>query len=191
MELREKDQNYLNRVDPKIDELRWWLCRCFRREKTATVAKRTVEMAKQVSAICFMFVVVGLLSDPVHGDVQPEERINGYKFGGNGYVILDKDRFNPSKASLVKFSFRTFASEGLMFLMGTPRRDFLSLELNDGKVIYQYELGSGRATIASTLRFNDGNWHNVTANRTNKDGILEIDGSTGELLTQILKSFLY
>src|SRR6218665_4216446 len=101
-------------------------------------------------------------------------------FGGNGYVILAKDRFNPSKASLVKFSFRTFASEGLMFLMGTPRRDFLSLELNDGKVIFKYELGSGRATIASTQRYNDGNWHLVTANRMNQAGILKIDASIGE-----------
>ena len=139
-----------------------------------------------------MFVVVGLLSGQVHGDALSEEQINGYKFGGNGYVILDKDQFNLSRdSSPVKFSFRTFASEGLMFLMGPPRRDFLSLEIKDGKVIYQYDLGSGHSTIASTLRFNDGNWHNVTANRTNKDGILEIDGSTGELLTQILKSFLY
>src|SRR6218665_1433833 len=114
----------------------------------------------------------------------PEERINGYKFGGNGYVILTKNRFNPSKASLVKFSFRTFVSEGLTFLMGTPGKDFLSLEFKDGKVIYQYELGSGRATIASTQRYNDGKWHLVTANRMNQDGILKVDTNTGEPLVK-------
>ena len=149
-------------------------------EKIATVARTTVEMAKQMSAICFMLVVVGFLSDQVLSDIQSEERINGYKFGGNGYVILTKNRFNPLRASLVRFKFRTFASEGLMFLMGTPRRDFLSLEIKDGKVIFKYELGSGRATIASTQRYNDGNWHLVTANRMNQAGILKIDASIGE-----------
>jgi len=73
-----------------------------------------------------------------------------------------------------------------MFLMGTPGRDFLSLALNNGKFIYQYELGSGRATIASTQRYNDGKWHEVTANRMNQDGILKVDSNTGEQLTQIL-----
>src|SRR6218665_2087546 len=148
-------------------------------------------MDKQVSAICFMIVVVSLVSDQVHSDIHSEERIKGYKFGGNGYVILTKNRFNPSKASFVKFSFRTFAREGLMFLMGKPRRDFLSLEIKDGKVIFKYELGSGRATIASTQRYNDGKWHEVTANRMNQDGILRIDDSTGEQLTQILKQLVF
>src|SRR6218665_234837 len=137
-------------------------------------------MVKQISPTYVMFVVVGLLSDQVHSYIKSEERIKGYKFGGNGYVILDKELLNPSRASLVKFSFRTFACEGLMFLMGTPGRDFLSLALNNGKFIYQYELGSGRATIASTQRYNDGNWHEVLANRMNQDGILKVDGNTGE-----------
>ena len=101
-------------------------------------------------------------------------------FGGNGYVILAKDRFHPAKESSVKFSFRTFVSEGIMFLMGTPGEGFLSLELKDGKIIYIFDLGSGRKPITSPQRYDDGKWHALTATRVEQNGLLTIDSIRGE-----------
>jgi laminin alpha 3/5 len=102
----------------------------------------------------------------------------GLEFGGSGYVILAKANFRPVGQSAVRFSFRTFATEGLMFLMGQPGKDYLSIELKDGKVLAQYDLGSGSATLLSSMTYNDGKWHALYMNRLNNDGILKIDGSS-------------
>lgn len=66
-----------------------------------------------------------------------------------------------------------------MFLMGQPGKDYLSIELKDGKVLAQYDLGSGSATLLSSMTYNDGKWHALYMNRLNNDGILKIDGSSG------------
>jgi len=107
----------------------------------------------------------------------------GFMFGGKGYIILHRDRFRPGKTSLVGLKFKTFAENGLIFLIGFPGKDYLSLEIREGKLFYQYDLGSGRAEMKSLQRVNDGQWHHVSANRLNQDGILKVDSVTGECVT--------
>jgi len=112
-------------------------------------------------------------------DKLPAVAENGYMFGGTGYVILNKERFRPDTMSSIKLSFKTFAEEGLIFLIGIPNKDFLSLEIRNGQIVYQYELGSGRVSLRSTQTYNDGKWHVITASRLNQDGMLKVDGQTG------------
>jgi len=66
-----------------------------------------------------------------------------------------------------------------MMLMGTPGGDFLSIELEDGKVVGKYDLGSGIGTLSSTQRYNDGQWHALYMNRMGSDGLLKIDRMSG------------
>lgn len=110
----------------------------------------------------------------------PEVTPKGFEFGGTGYVVISKGNFRPARGSLIKFSFRTFASEGLMLLMGRPGGDFLSIEMVDGKVIGKYDLGSGIGVLASTRTYNDGQWHELKMNRIEPDGLLKIDNLSGE-----------
>jgi laminin alpha 3/5 len=100
----------------------------------------------------------------------------GFRFDGSGYVILEKGRFIPTKSSLLQLSFKTFNPNGLLFLMGNGS-DYYSLELRDGRVVYQYDLGSGAAVLETSngRTFNDGQWHRVDANRKYKDGLLKVD----------------
>ena len=71
---------------------------------------------------------------------------NGYRFDGNGYVVMPKDRFDPGKSTTVAFNFRTFAENGLLVLMGDGAQSFLSVELKDGRILFQYDLGSGKTS---------------------------------------------
>ncbi len=105
---------------------------------------------------------------------------NGFRFDGSGVVVLDRDRFRPTKASMLSLKFKTYADSGLMLLVGDDR-DFMSLELHDGKVMFQYDLGSGIAKMESTETYNDGEWHTVVANRLKQDGLLKVDGVTGNV----------
>ena len=111
--------------------------------------------------------------------------IDAFRFTGDGYIVLDRQRFRPSKASMVSLKFKTYADNGLIFFAGEGR-DFMSLELVDGKIVFQYDLGSGRAKLESTERYNDGNWHTVVANRLRQDGLLKVDSVTGKALSKYL-----
>lgn len=98
----------------------------------------------------------------------------GLRFNGQGYAIIDARSLQLRAKSSIILSFKTFATEGLIFLAG-KEKTFIALELRNGKVLYQYNLGSGTKKFASSERYNDGNWHKVTAIRDGPRGKLKID----------------
>ena len=102
----------------------------------------------------------------------------GYRFDKHGYAILSKRDFQISPDSRkfsIKLNLKTFAENGLIYLMGKGKQ-FLSLEMREGYVIYQYDLGEGTTTLRSSNRYNDGNWHSLEALRYEKAGVLKMDG---------------
>lgn len=102
----------------------------------------------------------------------------GYSFDRHGYAILSKKdsqiNLDPRRFS-IKMNFKTFAEDGLIFLMGKGRQ-FLSLEMKNGRILYQYDLGEGVVALESIDKFNDGQWHVLEALRFEKEGVLNIDG---------------
>uniref|UniRef100_A0A674AJ84 Heparan sulfate proteoglycan 2 n=1 Tax=Salmo trutta TaxID=8032 RepID=A0A674AJ84_SALTR len=56
-------------------------------------------------------------------------------------------------------------------------KDFISLGLQNGHLVFSYQLGSGESQIQSREPINDGRWHKVTAVRTGKQGYIQIDGA--------------
>ncbi|XP_017881365.1 laminin subunit alpha [Ceratina calcarata] len=102
----------------------------------------------------------------------------GYRFDKHGYAILSKKDFQispDSKKFGIKLNLKTFAEDGLIYLMGKGKQ-FLSLEMKNGHVLYQYDLGGGEVNLRSVRKYNDGNWHDVEALRFEKDGVLKVDG---------------
>jgi len=79
--------------------------------------------------------------------------------------------------------FKTYAEEGLLFFAGEGR-DFLSIELRDGMLLHQFDLGGGSVQLQSKIKVNDGKWHYLQVNRQNKTGFLFVD-------EQYCKYFLY
>ncbi|XP_045897684.1 basement membrane-specific heparan sulfate proteoglycan core protein-like [Micropterus dolomieu] len=59
-------------------------------------------------------------------------------------------------------------------------KDFISLGLQNGHLVFSYQLGSGEAEILSQKSINDGRWHKITAVRTGKDGYIQIDGGAAQ-----------
>ncbi|XP_054719477.1 laminin subunit alpha-like [Uloborus diversus] len=99
---------------------------------------------------------------------------NGLKFSGSGYVILPRHRHQFGKETHIKMLFKTYAEEGLLFLIG-KNKEFLALELEEGYVILKFNLGSGTAVLRSQETFNDGKWHSLEATRVENEGILKVD----------------
>ncbi|KAK3929045.1 Laminin subunit alpha [Frankliniella fusca] len=102
---------------------------------------------------------------------------NGYRFNGSGHIALDGKPYLQKERSAVQFRFQTKARFGLLFLIGNDRQ-FSSVELRDGRVLYQFNLGDGPVRILSPegVKYNDGKWHIVEAARDGTVGLLKIDG---------------
>lgn len=105
----------------------------------------------------------------------------GYRFGGNGYVILKAGPYNLRSRSNIQFKFKTSrdAPDGLIFYAGKGHH-FISIELQKGVLLFQFKLGeySDVVKIGSSNQFNDDNWHNVEASREKGVGMLRVDDQT-------------
>ncbi|XP_056280235.1 basement membrane-specific heparan sulfate proteoglycan core protein isoform X13 [Pseudoliparis swirei] len=124
-------------------------------------------------------------------------------FSDDGYIALPKSVFPRSgqhSPETIELEINTGSSEGLILWQGVETngarnlrkvhaskkelgehgkgKDFISLGLQNGHLVFSYQLGSGEAKILSRRTINDGRWHKVTAVRTGKDGYIQIDGGT-------------
>ncbi|XP_040902816.1 basement membrane-specific heparan sulfate proteoglycan core protein isoform X8 [Toxotes jaculatrix] len=106
-------------------------------------------------------------------------------FQNDGYIALPKSIFPRSahdSPETIELEINTSSSEGLILWQGVELgehgrgKDFISLGLQNGHLVFSYQLGSGEAEILSRKSINDGKWHKITAVRTGKDGYIQIDG---------------
>lgn len=108
-------------------------------------------------------------------------------FQGNGYLDLPRSVFPRSShdaPETIQLEVHTTSPEGLILWHGVELgeqgkgKDFISLGLQNGHLVFSYQLGSGEAEIISREVINDGKWHKITAVRTGKDGYIQVDGGT-------------
>ncbi|KAM8966911.1 laminin subunit alpha-1 [Pelodytes ibericus] len=103
----------------------------------------------------------------------PQDEDTAFHFDGSGYSIVEKTL--RSTTTQIVIHFRTFAPNGLLlYLTSNGTRDFLSLEIVDGKLRLTVELGSGPLTLMTDGRYNDGSWYKVAFQRNKKQGILAV-----------------
>ncbi|XP_058849388.1 basement membrane-specific heparan sulfate proteoglycan core protein-like isoform X4 [Acipenser ruthenus] len=127
-------------------------------------------------------------------------------FHDDGYMALPKPMFprsSPEAPETIVLEARTTSADGLILWQGVEpngashelhdfneelgedgkSKDFVSLGLQDGHLVFSYQLGSGEAIIVSEDPINDGDWHKITAMRAGRVGSIQIDGDdivTGE-----------
>ncbi|XP_065124896.1 laminin subunit alpha-2 isoform X2 [Paramisgurnus dabryanus] len=117
---------------------------------------------------------------------QPADTEGTVQFDGEGYAAVSRPiRWNPN-VSTVMFKFRTFSTDAVMMYFATKdMKDFMSVELNEGRVKVSYDLGSGMGSITSDKRHNDGKWKSFTMSRTRQKGtiiVVNIDSNEEEKL---------
>ncbi|NWS67194.1 LAMA2 protein, partial [Crotophaga sulcirostris] len=108
------------------------------------------------------------------------------QFDGDSYAMVSRPiRWNPN-ISTVTFKFRTFSSNALLMYLATDDlKDFMSVELNDGRIKVSYDLGSGTASVISNQNHNDGKWKSFTLSRIQKQAnisIVDIDTNEEETI---------
>ncbi|XP_069463573.1 laminin subunit alpha-2 isoform X3 [Ambystoma mexicanum] len=97
------------------------------------------------------------------------------QFDGEGYALVSRPiRWNPN-ISTIMFKFKTFSSSSLLMYLATgDLKDFMSVELSDGRVKVSYDLGSGTAFSVSNKNHNDGKWKAFTLSRIQKQANISI-----------------
>ncbi|XP_055730723.1 pikachurin-like [Salvelinus fontinalis] len=114
--------------------------------------------------------------------LQVTEATETPQFIGRSYLVYNnKDILKRVSGcrTHVLLRFRSSAQDGLLLWRGhTPVRansDFVSLGLEDGALIFSYNLGSGVAIVMINGTFSDGQWHRVKAIRDGQYGSLTVD----------------
>ncbi|XP_040285060.1 laminin subunit alpha-2 isoform X2 [Bufo bufo] len=108
------------------------------------------------------------------------------QFDGDGYALVNRPvRWNPN-ISTIMFKFKTFSSSALlMYLATSDLKDFMSVELSDGRIKVSYDLGSGTAYAVSNKNYNDGKWKSFTLSRIQKQAnfsIVDMDTNEEEIV---------
>ncbi|XP_054719082.1 laminin subunit alpha-1-like [Uloborus diversus] len=126
---------------------------------------------------------------------------NSYSFRGDGYAILPQIKRYKKRSYVIVLRFKTYDEDALLFFApNTDNNDFVSLELRDGHVVYQFNLGSqSRSVLKTEKKYNTGNWIRVAAQRENLQGRLSVEDEylDGQLpansptVMELQKSFLY
>ncbi|KAF2984643.1 hypothetical protein EK904_012564, partial [Melospiza melodia maxima] len=110
------------------------------------------------------------------------EAIEIPQFIGRSYLTYDNPdilkRVSGTRTN-VFMRFKTTMKEGLLMWRGNspmrPNSDFISLGLQEGALIFSYNLGSGVASITVNGSFSDGRWHRVKAVRDGQSGKVTVD----------------
>uniref|UniRef100_A0A672U6H2 Pikachurin n=1 Tax=Strigops habroptila TaxID=2489341 RepID=A0A672U6H2_STRHB len=110
------------------------------------------------------------------------EAIEVPQFIGRSYLTYDNPdilkRVSGSRTN-VFMRFKTTMKDGLLMWRGDspmrPNSDFISLGLQDGALIFSYNLGSGIASVMVNGSFSDGRWHRVKAVRDGQSGKVTVD----------------
>ncbi|KAM6218940.1 basement membrane-specific heparan sulfate proteoglycan core protein [Rhynchocyon petersi] len=109
----------------------------------------------------------------------------GAYFHDGGYLALPGRIFSrglPEAPETIELEVRTTTANGLLLWQGVmvgkanQGKDFISLGLQDGQLVFSYQLGSGEARLVSDDPINDGEWHRVTALREGQRGSIQVDG---------------
>nr|XP_033778769.1 basement membrane-specific heparan sulfate proteoglycan core protein isoform X4 [Geotrypetes seraphini] len=109
----------------------------------------------------------------------------GAYFSDDAYIALPRQIFPrslPEAPETIELEIRTSSSNGLILWQGVAEKengktkDFISIGLKDGHLVFSYQLGSGEANIISEDPVNDGEWHKVMAIREGKTGSIQVDG---------------
>ncbi|KAJ8279563.1 hypothetical protein COCON_G00066290, partial [Conger conger] len=105
--------------------------------------------------------------------MSPQAEETSFHFDGSGYSVLEKPL--RSTATHIIILFKTFAPNGLLlYLASNGTRDFLSIELVEGKVRLTFELGSGPLTLTTTKAYNTGSWYKIALQRNKRKGYLSV-----------------
>ncbi|XP_033099242.1 laminin subunit alpha-4-like [Anneissia japonica] len=78
------------------------------------------------------------------------------------------------KRGSIKMSIKTESEDGILYY-AAGAKDFLTVYLASGKVVFTFDCGSGAVVVRGSTFVNDGTWHKIEAYRYQNNGSLTVD----------------
>ncbi|KAG7256176.1 hypothetical protein CRUP_029748, partial [Coryphaenoides rupestris] len=105
---------------------------------------------------------------------------SGTQFGSrNSHMTFQIHPTAVRKSFVLQLSLRTRASSGLVFLLSSSNhKDYASLEVRGGRLLFTLDLGRGPASCSSAHPVSDGQWHTVRTEFVKRWVSMVIDGVT-------------
>uniref|UniRef100_A0AAY4CFV0 EGF like, fibronectin type III and laminin G domains n=1 Tax=Denticeps clupeoides TaxID=299321 RepID=A0AAY4CFV0_9TELE len=141
--------------------------------------------------------------DGKHCQKAVTEAIEIPQFTGRSYLTYDNrdilKRVSGARTNMF-MRFKSTSKDGLLLWRGDmrPNSDYLSLGLQEGALIFSYNLGSGAASVVFNGTFSDGKWHRVKAVRDGQSAKVTVDDygaktgrSPGKMRQLNINGFLY
>lgn len=83
---------------------------------------------------------------------------------------------NALYRTLIEISVKAISNDGLLLYNGQVDKDFISLGIVEGHVVFQYDLGSGAAILKSPKTIVLDRWITIEAGRDDSTGFLHVEG---------------
>ncbi|XP_028290565.1 laminin subunit alpha-1 isoform X3 [Gouania willdenowi] len=117
----------------------------------------------------------------------PQGEGTSFHFDGSGFSLVQKSLRSTSTSII--FLFKTLSPGGLLlYLSSNNTKDFLSMELVEGRVRLNFDLGSGSLVLTSTRKYNTGLWFKVTLQRNRRKGYLSIMAADQSAEKEVLEA---
>lgn len=146
----------------------------------------------------------------------PQVEGTSFHFDGSGFSLVQKSLRSTSTS--VVLLFKTLSPGGLLLYLASnntvwhtlflfrlllwrgqacditsclQQRDFLSLELVEGRVRLTFDLGSGVLILTTNRKYNTGVWYKITLQRNKRKGTTAMSASTTTTTTTVMLYYCY
>ncbi|XP_071805292.1 basement membrane-specific heparan sulfate proteoglycan core protein-like isoform X3 [Asterias amurensis] len=99
-------------------------------------------------------------------------------FSGNSFIAYPGLQESLRKVQIAMMFKPTTTEDGILMFNGQNAKgkgDYITLVVRNGRVVFQYDSGTGPAIIESTKNLTAGQWYSLVAERNSREGSLVID----------------
>ncbi|OXB53471.1 hypothetical protein ASZ78_007667, partial [Callipepla squamata] len=95
----------------------------------------------------------------------------------NSFISYAFSPSSPTDRLHFSLDIRTQSSRGLiMFMEGRSEKSHMALHISKGRFVFSLGSGRRRIKIKTSVKYNDGQWHNVVCGRDGENVLLVVDG---------------
>ncbi|OXB81671.1 UNVERIFIED_CONTAM: hypothetical protein H355_008920 [Colinus virginianus] len=95
----------------------------------------------------------------------------------NSFISYAFSPSSPTDRLHFSLDIRTQSSRGLiMFMEGRSEKSYMALHVSKGRFVFSLGSGRRRIKIKTSVKYNDGQWHNVVCGRDGENVLLVVDG---------------
>ncbi|XP_021041837.1 laminin subunit alpha-1 isoform X1 [Mus caroli] len=121
-------------------------------------------------------------------DTAPGYVAGAHQFGlsQNSHMVLPLNQSDVRKRLQVQLSIRTFASSGLIYYVAHQNQmDYATLQLQEGRLHFMFDLGKGRTKVSHPALLSDGKWHTVKTEYIKRKAFMTVDGQESPSVTVV------